>query len=576
MGLLFDLTKDEEKTLKALEKSYEKLLKEVGDLILKLRPDDPEPDLEKYKEIEASRLPEPKELKPKPIKIMAMGVPTYDAKELKAYHDTPEYKAFVESQKQANKAIEKLWDDWYNAGSQEWKDAREKQRRIERELIQAREDFRKSVENRYFEDLGSDPGDILEDAQKLVRDLIERHYKYFEAESKRGGLSSKLIRSQEGGGFLLDTTEERELLKADLSRHFEELRDDQKRLDILNMYIEDVLRNSEYVGSSGEIFGLVKPKPGLKAEPLKKKTVLITRLMDIAFNGDYALERNYEKDFNDLTNMHTVGVYEELPYKLRVAIDYRSIEENEIVKFPPLTGLARHIYNAIISYWLAGNYEPSYRQVWRAAMGNMNRSIKFDDEERKALEMCLLSFKSSLAYNTGQIVQLREKEGKPPIVLEKGGTRQLLYYGTDYVKFNGQPTDVILLDPYKKPILLEIAEVLNNQYMTDNIAFFDVPGLANTVDNLDLKDYLFIRIKKMKNPNNNVVQHKISLDTLVEDLKIEPFDKKNANDRKRKSRLVERIIKILKNAEEKARFIGGYEVNKRKGSTEVISFTIHL
>ena len=61
-------------------------------LILKLRPDDPEPDEEEYERIQASRLPEPVELKPEPIEVRD-GTPVYSKEELDAYHNTDEYKA---------------------------------------------------------------------------------------------------------------------------------------------------------------------------------------------------------------------------------------------------------------------------------------------------------------------------------------------------------------------------------------------------------------------------------------------------------------------------------------------------
>ena len=85
-------TSGELKAVQALDDSYEKLLKETDALILKLRPDDPEPDEEEYERIQASRLPEPVELKPEPIEVRD-GTPVYSKEELDAYHNTDEYKA---------------------------------------------------------------------------------------------------------------------------------------------------------------------------------------------------------------------------------------------------------------------------------------------------------------------------------------------------------------------------------------------------------------------------------------------------------------------------------------------------
>ena len=90
--MILDLTSEELKAVQALDDSYEKLLKETDALILKLRPDDPEPDEEEYERIQASRLPEPVELKPEPIEARD-GTPVYSKEELDAYHNTDEYKA---------------------------------------------------------------------------------------------------------------------------------------------------------------------------------------------------------------------------------------------------------------------------------------------------------------------------------------------------------------------------------------------------------------------------------------------------------------------------------------------------
>lgn len=89
--MILDLTSEELKAVQALDDSYEKLLKETDALILKLRPDDPEPDEKEYERIQASRLPEPTELKPEPIEVRD-GTPIYSKEALDQYYATPEIK----------------------------------------------------------------------------------------------------------------------------------------------------------------------------------------------------------------------------------------------------------------------------------------------------------------------------------------------------------------------------------------------------------------------------------------------------------------------------------------------------
>ena len=90
--MIFEISKQEERRAKALYESYAKLIADLDTKISELRPDDPEPDEEEYERIQASRLPEPVELKPEPIEVRD-GTPVYSKEELDAYHNTDEYKA---------------------------------------------------------------------------------------------------------------------------------------------------------------------------------------------------------------------------------------------------------------------------------------------------------------------------------------------------------------------------------------------------------------------------------------------------------------------------------------------------
>jgi len=465
---------------------------------------------------------------------------------------------------------------WLDAGSKEWHKERRKRSELIRKSNETIRAYFESIYDAHFKKIADDPDAIVEDAIDEIDNYIPRVYaNYKKLITKSDGFSARFLRATENG-FLLDTDETIKSLSDLLAdRHIKGLGEDKKRIETINKHLVQVVTDSALVSNTvGELGGLIRREVGLTAQPLDKATVIITRLMNVAFNGKKTLERDYNKDFGDPTNRYDLGLYsKDCPYNLKVAIDYNAMIDNELVKLPALTRLAKHIYDAIVSYWLQGNYTPTYRQIWRATCGNIKREIKYGTKEKLAIEKALLSFKASIAFSTGEIVELNDKNVVK--VKEAGGAYQLLHYDTKYLKINGQRTDVLLLDPNKRPVLLEIAQALNNEYMTDNINFFDVRGLVATEENLDLKEYLFIRIKKMKNPNNHVKQKKIALDTLVEDLGIKPFDKSNPKDRVRKSRLVERITKILDNAVD-VNFIEGYSANKRKGSTEVISFTIEL
>ena len=77
---------------------------------------------------------------------------------------------------------------------------------------------------------------------------------------KTGSFSARDVRAQEDGSFLLDTTEERENIRRGLKRHIDRLSVDPKLLDVFNLYLEDALRKSELVGTTGKRGGLVEKK----------------------------------------------------------------------------------------------------------------------------------------------------------------------------------------------------------------------------------------------------------------------------------------------------------------------------
>lgn len=471
------------------------------------------------------------------------------------------------------------------AGSKEWKATRRRSVELFQQYNTTINDYLNNRFDEHFRRIADDPEAIVKDAFDEIKAYIPRTYNFFISEYGSEFVNDAVRATDDG--FLLDSNKIiigiTDLLAQRHTKHLQKA-----DIDRINEYIVKVIAESPYTSSEdGELLGKVtkKPRPvkietteetGLKTTLLANKTVLITRIMEIIFDGKRTLEMDYEKDLYDDKNRYAVGLFsKDCPYKIRIAIDYRAVEDTELLKLPALSRIGKQIYNILCSYWLQGIYVITFRQLWRAVCGAMKRNVKYGDAERKTIELALLSFKATVAFSTGQIVELAKTNGDKAVmnVKEAGGAFQILHYDITYEKVNGQLTQTIRLEPGRRPILLEIAQVLNNQYMTDNIEFFDVRGLENNIENFELKDYLFIRIKQMKNPHNSLKSKRISLDALIKTLGITPIDKKVAADRSRKSKLVGRIEKILDNAVD-INFISGYTANKRKGSTEVISFSI--
>lgn len=526
----YQLSEEERKEINVINDNYNRLVKECDEELIKLRPDG----------------------------YTAEGTPNVDPKD---------------------------FETWLEGGSKKWKAKRKKRAELIQKHNETLRDLLEKTFDAHFAKIADDPDAIVEDACDEIDTFISETYDFYS--NMESDFSAEIVRATEDG-FLLDTGviayKVMDLLEV---RHTKALSNDDERQKRIADYLLQVLTDSPLASSEiGELGGVVKVKKKRlettegktdlvsKAQPLTKRTVLTTRLMGLLFDGKRGLEKDYRLDFADPANRHRVGLYSpEDIYKLRVAIDYDTIVDDKTIKLPPLSGIGKHIYNAIVSFWAQGIYEITFRQLWRVVCGAIKRSIKYGSEERNIIYNALLSFKANLGFSTGEILEM-DTEGKTNVT-EAGGIYQLLHYDIKHKRINGQITDVIMIYPLLKPVLLELAQALNGAWMTDNIDYFDVKGLENSVENLDLKDYLFIRIKRMKYSDNKVKQKKISLDTLVEDLGIEPFDKTVASDRKRKSRLVQRVAKILDNAAETG-FIGDYSINKRKGSTEVISFSIEL
>lgn len=492
--MIIDFTSEELKALQALEDSYEKLIQAQEKKILELRPDDPEPDEETYLKIQESRIPEPVELKPEPIEYTEDDIPVYSKEALDAYHATPEYQAYIADNKRANDAVSKLYDEWYAAGSKKWKDARKKLESLEKELTEARDAFFKKVEDRQFNALGDDLSAILEDARNQVDRLIVSNYRYFEKMGKDGSFSSKMVRAQEDGSFLLDTTEEREALRRALARHIEALRADRKLVDILYRYIEDALQKSELVGDTGKRGALVtkiKYDGELVIRPDKYVTT-VDRLSLMAFSNELM-----RPDDADADALYNIRLDKKGKVFVGAAIDYSELlKSGDIKGLPELTRDDYDVHDAIVSQLYAGNRTMSYDMIYRAMTGKVSGKITVPDDARDTIDDALAKFKSRITIEyhagtdeAGNEVSLRINE---PIVTFTQATALI----------NGKRVkDAIVIpeDTRFDPPLLRWARFNRSEIDTRDITLLDVPKLNNGKDSRAIKMCLYRRLIRMRN-----------------------------------------------------------------------------
>ena len=562
--MIINFTEEELTAIDSLDKAYEKLLNECDALILKLRPDDPEPDKEEYRKIQESRIPEPVELKPEPVEYTEDDIPVYSKEALDAYHATPEYQAYIADNKRANDAVSKLYDDWYAAGSKKWKDARKKLESLEKELTEARDAFFKKVEDRQFNALGDDLSAILEDARSQVDRLIVNNYKYFEKMGKGGSFSSKMVRAQKDGSFLLDTTEEREAIRRALSRHIEALRADRKLVDILNMYIEEALQKSELVGDTGKRGGLVESKKVYDGD-------LVTRPKDYVTTVDRVSKKLFE---NRLTRPLDAqdGALWDVPLDgergnavARVAIDYKElIESGAITHLPKLTAKHYILHDAIVTQILAGNRKMTYEMIYRAMTGKVSGKVTVPPET--------IAFYDEALPLLGSRVQLKfSGKSVDGDELEIDFDEPLITYNLGTAKINGKTVKKVLQIPEDTrfdPLLLKWSRANGNELDTRDITLLDVPKINNTDESLLLKMCLYRRLIKMR---NIFERKKGSRYELADNQRTIRYDYVYAElslvdpDANKRRKLKDKIDKCMKYWTSKG-FISGYEHKRDKSN----------
>ena len=567
--MILDLTSEELKAVQALDDSYEKLLKETDALILKLRPDDPEPDEKEYERIQASRLPEPTELKPEPIEVRD-GTPVYSKEELDAYHNTDEYKAYAEANKRANDAVTLQWDNWYNSGSQKWKEARERYERLQKEYSEALTAFFKKVEDRQFNALGGDLTKILEDARSQVDRIIPNKYQYYEKMREGGSFRARDVRLQADKSFRLDTTETRVSIRQALRRHYEALAEDPSLVKKLDQYIEAALKMSTFVSDDGELFGEVpvqhetteESSEYLVIRPTKYMTT-VDRVSKLAF--DNKLTKPVDTDPEALWEVSLEPRKSKNEVIARVAIDYAELlKSGDLSELPEFTSDDYSVLDAIISLRNAGNYAFTKTMLYRVITGKVKGNLEVPPDMSEIIDNALGKFKGifNLEYTktdkNGNELTLRLKE---PIVT--------YIIGNGYI--NGKYVDELIITPRDEaftPPFEKWARFNGNEIDTRDITLLDVPGLNNGKESRDIKMCLYRRLISMRNTFERVKKSKYELADNQRTIRYDyVYDAIGVSDPdKNKRRLLkDKIDRCMKYWQKKG-LIAGYEHKKDKSS----------
>lgn len=560
--MILDLTSEELKAVQALDDSYEKLLKETDALILKLRPEDPEPDEKEYERIQASRIPEPTELKPEPIEVRD-GTPIYSKEALDQYYATPEYQAYAEANKRANDAVTRQWEDWYNSGSKKWKDARAKYERLQKEYSEALTAFFKKVEDRQFNALGGDLSKILEDARSQVDRIIPNKYQYYEKMREGGSFRARDVRLQSDGSFRLDTKETRESIKQALARHYEALAEDPSLVKQLDQYIEAALTMSTFVSDTGELFGEVsmlrKGDNTIVARPSKYSTT-VDKISGLLFSNE--ITKPVDADPEAAYEI-VLGGTSKKPVIASASIDYAELLSNKAIQsVPDLESFDYTVHDAIITHILAGNRIITVDMIYRAITGKVDGKVDVSDDIFNKIKKSLGKFNGRLYID----FQGTDANGEP-ITLHFN--EPLLMYSWVEAKIHGKNVAAIRVPYDADPVLLKWARLNGNEIDTRDITLRDIPRLNNGEESATIRDYLYRRIISMRNGYDRAkrrhkpfnMSRKIRFDTLYKELGI------SDPDRNKKRLLKDKVDRCLAYWV-KEKLIVSYEYTKKTGTNQ--------
>lgn len=560
--MILDLASDELKAVQALDDSYKKLLDECEALILKLRPDDPEPDEDEYRRIQDSRLPEPIELRPEPIEVRD-GTPVFSKEALDAYHNTAEYRAYAEANKRANDAVTRQWDNWYNGGSKEWKEARKKYERLQKEYSEALTAFFQKVEDRQFNALGGDLSRILEDARSQVDRIIPNKYQYYEKMRESGSFQARDVRLQSDKSFRLDTTETRENIKRALKRHYEALAEDPSLVKQLDQYIEAALKMSTFVSDDGELFGEVsmlrKSDSTLVARPSKYSTT-VDKISGLLFANE--ITKPVDADPEAAYEI-VLGGTKKKPVIASASIDYAELLSNKAIQsVPDLESYDYTVHDAIVTHILAGNRIITVDMIYRAMTGKVDGKVNVSDEIFQKIKKSLGKFNGRLFID----FQGTDASGEP-ITLHFN--EPLLMYSWIETKIHGKSVAAIRVPYDADPVLLKWARLNGNEIDTRDITLRDIPRLNNGEESATIRDYLYRRIIAMRNGYDRAkrrhkpfnMSRKIRFETLYKELGISDPNKD------KKLAIKSKVDRCLKYWEEQ-KLIVSYQYTKKSGTNQ--------
>ena len=458
-----------------------------------------------------------------------------------------------------NGSIE-AFQEWEAKGSDEWKAARKKRSELMDELNNKRSELVKQAAQRQFDELNDDLNNIYEDAKKQAEKTLVSLYDYHKDSQKRySAFTSADVVSLGGGKWLLDADATKNRISGSLHLHIKALERDKKLLGQLTIFINDLIKNSEFVAApgtkgTGELVELIPghriPEAIISTKyPANYITPTDKATQDL-FGGDFPEGERQKLAMERRGSKRKINAL--------VSIDFDNLNGKvQISGRKELTAYDREVHDAIITLYVdGGNEYITPQMIYQVMTGN--RKAYLNPKQAEAISDSI----TKCMYS--RVVIDASEEAK--------------MYGFDKLKYDGNLISgkrvtvslngnvVECLRVLGEPILYEYADK-KNQIGRFDIKLLNSP-INKTEEIITLQGYLTRRVLAMKNGR---LSPTIVYDTIYKQLEVSA-----ASDgalRKKKNKVRGQIKSILDFWKQEG-FILGYCENKRK--TELYSVTIRV
>lgn len=154
-------------------------------------------------------------------------------------------------------AYQRLYNEYMENGSPEWKAEVQRQEDLENARIKDRRNMMKQMQDANFAALNGSKDSILSDAARQAKAWIQEQIADFRAMQKDGAVFSYFCLRVDGNELYLDPELSEKAIKYNLHRHYDYFADDEEGTKLLDTIVRSVIETSPDVQARGILFGVV-------------------------------------------------------------------------------------------------------------------------------------------------------------------------------------------------------------------------------------------------------------------------------------------------------------------------------